>query len=234
MAKKVIILLILFCSIFADAQKNLKDFYGDLIFKETSYYFPIDRKLFDTSISYSIYSINKMIEIEQIAPSFNNRNGLEINYTPINFFNNRDTIFCKITNPFNKGHDTTIMALFPLRYKDTLLSNGCYRITLDTIHSSNKQLYVETECVDENNDYKTFYSGDTTIYFRDYKLDCYKVTQIEASKRTRKFRRILLIEKNTLIPIDVKEYNFYFSRRFRTKPIGQNLLTKHQKLIEIE
>ena len=225
------------------AQKTLKNFEGDLLFKESNYYFPLTRKTYDTACTYYSYSVNKhVINIERISPlSSQWHETVETQFLPIIFFQNGDSLFFKYQEKYSNVPDTVVSKLFPLSFKDTIEVSFCYRVTEDTSRwGANHTLQFNKNCDGDDDDIKTYRLKDTTITFQDYKLDCYSFEQ--KSKMLYKntfFTRKILVDKCTLIPIDVKEYNFHLIKRPRFRHIiytmqGQNFLTKHQKLISIE
>jgi hypothetical protein len=235
------LIIILFFSLLTDmlAQKTLKDFDGDLLFKESYYYYPVTRQTYDTVVTYSNYELKKMIEIENSGVISKNESK-EISYIPIKFFKNKDSVFYKYADPFDIDHDTTYVKLFPLNFNDSVETAFCFKITMDTIRGTDKKrtLTIHTECDGDHRDIKTFRTKDTMIYFKEFKFDCYTFEQKAPIPYYKDvyFTRKIIVDKQTLIPIDVKEYNFHTSRRPRFKNIhqGKNLLTYHQKIISIE
>ena len=224
---------------FSFGQKTLEDFEGNLLFKESFYYFPLTRNTYDTVVTFSNYQVNKIIEIQQII-ALSPNDSKEINYTPIILYTSRDAIRYKYADPLNIDSDTTDVKLFPLNYKDSVETVFCYKIIIDTIlnRESNQIINFHTSCEGSNNEIKTYRTNDTIINFKDFKLDCYSFEQksMVGRYKHKMFTRKIIVDKRTLIPIDIKEYNFQTTKGPRYRNIKQedNLLTYHQKLINIE
>lgn len=240
MKKKYYILIIFLADIsISFGQKTLSNFDGNLIFKESFFYYPITRTTYDTIISYSNYEIGKMTQIEQMA-AFSAHNDQEIDYLPIKFYKNKDSIFYKYADPYDIDHDTTYTKLFPLSFKDTIETAFCYKITMDTIRGTdkNRTVTIKTDCDGDEHEIKTYRIKDTTFTFKEYKIECYMFKQkaIIGHYKDIYFTRLIIVDKETLVPIDVKEYNFHSVKRVRYRNInqGKNLLTYHQRLISIE
>lgn len=240
MKKPYYILIILITDIsISFGQKTLEHFDGNLIFRESFFYYPITRKTFDTVVTFSNYEFGKMIQIEQMA-AFSAHNSQEINYLPIKFYKSKDSLFFKYADPYDIDHDTTYTKLFPLKFKDTIETAFCYKIKMDTIRGTdkNRTLIIKTDCDGDEHEIKTYRVKDTTLIFKEYKLDCYTFKQkaIIGHYKDVYFTRLIIVDKHTLIPIDVKEYNFHSVKRVRWRNInqGKNLLTYHQRLISIE
>ncbi len=220
-------------------QKTLANFDGNLIFKESFYYYPITRTTYDTIITFSNYELGKMTQIEQMT-AFSAHNDQEINYLPIRFYKIKDSIFYKYADPYDIDHDTTYSKLFPLDFKDTIKSAFCYKIQMDTIRGTdkNRTLTIKTDCDGDEHEIKTYRIKDTVLTFKEYELDCYTFKQraIIGHYKDIYFTRLIIVDKQTLIPIEVKEYNFHSVKRVRYRNInqGKNLLTYHQRLISIE
>lgn len=236
----IYILLVILSGInISSGQKSLENIEGNLIFKESFFYYPITRSTYDTIITFSNYELGKTTQIEQMV-AFSARNDQEIEYLPIKFYRNKDSIFYKYANPYDIDHDTTYSKLFPLDLKDTIETAFCYKIRIDTIRGTdkNKTLTIRTDCNGDDHEIKTYRIKDTILAFKEYKIDCYMFKQkaIIGHYKDIYFTRLIIVDKHTLIPIDVKEYNFHTVKRVRYRNInqGKNLLTYHQKLISIE
>ena len=242
--KQHIILVFVSLSSLCYSQKTLQNFEGDLLFKESNYYFPLTRKTYDTSCTYYSYSVNKqIINIERISPMSSQwHETVETQFLPIIFFINGDSLFVKYQEKYSDVSDTVVSKSFPLNFKDTIEVPFCYRITEDTIRwkDTKRTLEVKTECDGDEHYAKTYRLKDTIITFKDFKIDCYSFEQKgEVGYKDVIFKRKILVDKFTLIPIDVKEYNFHLIKRPCFRHIiytmqGQNFLTKHKKLISIE
>ncbi len=233
-----ILILLLFADFWtASAQKKLQGFDGDLIFKEAYYYYLLSRKTYDTAFVFSYYEVGQMITIEQYSPISIN-DSYDISFLPVKFYINKDSVFYKYADPYDIDHDTTSFKLFPLSFNDTIDSEFCYKITMDTIRGSdeNRTLTIRTDCQGDNIDIKTYRTKDTIFTFKDYLLDCYAFEQKALLYNDIFFTRVILVDKNTLIPLDVKEYNFHTRHitRIKNSNQGKNFLTFHQKLISIE
>jgi hypothetical protein len=239
MIRTLFIILFLADVMLSLGQKTLHNFDGNLLFRESFYYYPLTRQTYDTVVTYSNYELNSMIEIEQVA-AFSVHNTKEINYRPIRFYKNKDSIGYKYSDPFDVDHDTTYVKLFPLNFKDSVETAFCFKIIMDTIRGTNKNrtLTIHTDCDGDDRDLKTYRSKDTVVYFKDFKLDCYTFEQksLIGNYPDIYFIRKIIVDKQTLIPIDVKEYNFHTAKRPRLRNVhqGKNLLTYHQKLVSIE
>lgn len=215
------------------SQKTLKDFEGDLVFKESNNYFALTRFTYDTVNVYYSYSINQhIVNIERFSS--------EKSFLPIILYKNGDSLFFKYQERFSDVPDTIISKLFSLSFNDTIEKSFCYRIIQDTIRWTDikRTLEIKLDCDGDAHDMKTYRLKDTSLIFKDYNLECYYFKQVSKIGHYKDvfFTRNILVEKNTLIPIDVKEYNFHTSKRprYRNKIQGQNLLTMHKKLISIE
>ncbi len=238
---KLIIFLIIGMQYSFYAQKTLKNFEGNLTFKESDYYTPISRKIYDTINIYYSYEVEKTIKIERFAPisSFDNDSENK-SFLPIIFFKNGDSLFFKYQEKFSTVPDTVISKLFPLSFKDTIDVPFCYRISEDSIRwkDEKRTLEIKTECDGDDRNIKTYRLRDTTITFQDYKIDCYQFEQksIMSYYKNKFFTRRILLDKITLIPIDVRQYNFRTNRRprYKSKLTEKNILTFHKKLISIE
>ena len=149
-------------------------------------------------------------------------------------------MFFKYQKKYSTVADTVISKLFPLSFKDTIEVAFCYRVSEDSIRwkDTKRTLEIKTDCDGDEHNIKTYRLKDTTINFQDYKIDCYSFEQKERMGYYTNiyFTRRILVDKHTLIPIDVKQYNFHTNRRprYKNKIQGQNLLTVHKKLISIE
>lgn len=224
---------------FSFGQKTLENFDGNLIFRESFFYYPVTRSTYDTVVTFSNYELGKMVQIEQMDV-YSAHKSQEINYLPIKFYKRKDSIFYKYADPYDIHHDTTYTKLFPLDFKDTIETAFCYKITIDTIRGTdkNRTLIIKADCDGDENEIKTYRIKDTTLIFKEYKIDCYTFKQkaIIGNYKNIYFTRLIIVDKHTLIPIDVKEYNFHSVKRvrYRNTNQGQNLLTYHQRLINIE
>lgn len=79
------------------AQKTLKNFEGNLMFKESNYYTPITRKVYDTVNIYYSYEVAKTINIERCSIfDVYNIDSEGKAFLPIIFFQNGDSIFLSI------------------------------------------------------------------------------------------------------------------------------------------
>lgn len=225
--RKFILLFVAFSSVNALAQKTTENFKGQMTFKETYYYQRITRLDYDTILNYLNYDIKRdSVFMEQIF-SFSHQFENNFNFAPIKFTLRNDSIFYGyIDRYFN--NDTVETLLFSLDKKDTISSIFCYRIGFDSL---------DGQCIGDDREVMTYRQQDTTITFKDYKIDCYVFEQKTDTTGRHKvfFTRKILVDKHTLIPIEVKEYNYNRPGlvRIRHEYQGRNLLTYHKRLLSI-
>lgn len=242
-SKIIFILLLFFVGLeFSFGQKTLENFDGDLTFKESFFYIPISRTVVDTVTTFSWYEKDdEEIEITEFPPGDRQipkiHNIKSVYFEPIIFYKNKDSIFYKYVNPYRKGNDSSRVKLFSLSFKDTIIAAPCYKLIIDTLRRRyDTTSVVHINCYEDSREFKTYRVKDTTLIFKEYKLDCYTFEQkkyLEWSGRL--ITRIVLVHKNTLIPVDIKEYTLLTRERgryFYLEP-NKNLLTYHQKLIDI-
>jgi hypothetical protein len=230
MKKTLFFLLLIFLGIQVDGQKTLKNFNGQFVFKESSFYEPITRNCYDTVVRYSKYEKKDSTIITQYVLSFDD-NIVEFSYIPFKYYLNNDTIFLKYFNPITIEY--VVKNAYSLKRKDTLVGSICNKFLVDSINENGKKKYFIDEIQSEPVDLNIIYRGDTIIEWNDYKLECY-IFEEQTGNRRRNFKRIIFFEKDVLLPIEIKEYKYFKNETIGNIPTNKWLLTKYLKLIEIE
>jgi hypothetical protein len=124
-----------------------------------------------------------------------------INFTsvPIRFFKNANSIRLTYTNP--KDHQADTIEQFRIKQGDTLYSIGDFRLSVERDNWGDMM---------ENT-----YIGDTTITVANIKFECYRFEQFQYYMKTfpgwSHFKKIVYIDKETLVPIQEDHLSFYKS-----------------------
>ncbi|MEQ1732650.1 MAG: hypothetical protein ABL940_03200 [Bacteroidia bacterium] len=218
------------------AQKTLKDFDGEIIFKTTNYVEPINRLICDTLISYQSFSIvaDSIRSQIKITDHYLFRNHFEeYEYLKFNFIKKEDSLLICYYNPIlNKKVSSYI---YPLNKRDTLYDCGSYKLGIDSSFNKTKGVYDKDIDICNNNEtFNITYKKDTLIKFNNYTFDCYEIELNRGfirsySKRMRK----IFIDKGSLIPVYEIEY-LYFKRGRCNTQVNKWLLSKETKIIEID
>jgi hypothetical protein len=155
MKKTLLLLLILSSLNIISGQKSLKNFKGELIFKDCRYYVPINRYLYDTIINYSSIQVGDSFKIEYwtlISPE------IELNQKliPFKFSKKSDSIFLNYYDPVNKLNVSEYS--FSLIKHDTIDYSVCCLMFVDSFSADGK-IYKKllNEFDDENRGLKTIY-----------------------------------------------------------------------------
>ena len=160
-------------------------------------------------------------------------------FIPFKLFKKNDSIFLKYFDPIiNK---TTSDYIYPLNIRDTVDIPVCYQMYIDSFRIDGSKTYKKSlsENDDEmSNNLRAIYSKDTILTFGEYKMSCYMFEQSKLTGHYRdvNFVRKILIDKILLVPIDIKEYHYYKTRRRSNRQIPKEkwLLTRHTRLIYID
>ena len=156
------------------AQKTLKNFEGELLFKESYYYFALTRTTYDTAHLYYNYEVKKTININKYFP-ISSYDADETPFLPIIFCKNEDSLFFKYQEKYSNVPDTVVTKLFPLSYKDTIEVPFCYRISQDSVRwkDTKRTLEIKTDCDGDGHDIKTYRLKDTSFIFKEYTSNHY-------------------------------------------------------------
>jgi hypothetical protein len=238
MRKLILNILFLSCLSNSFGQKNLDNFKGDLTFKDSWFYAPLSRLFYDTLINYSTIHVTDSIEMEQMTVLYPDKD-LKQKFIPFKLSKQNDSIFLKYFDPIINR--STSDYIFPLNKRDTVDIPICYQMFIDSFRPDGSKTYKKSlsENDDEmSNNLRTIYSKDTILNFGEYKMSCYMFEQSKLTGHYRdvNFIRKILIDKVLLIPIDIKEYHYYKTKRRANRQIPKEkwLLTRHTRLIYID
>jgi len=215
-----LVFLIVICNL-SFAQKSTESFKGEMVFKESHYHESITRKLTDTVHTYFKYEVSHTIDIRQTI-RLSESSWEEINYETITPLVINDSIIYRYTNAEDSLESYDIK-MFPLSYDDTIKVVYCYRVRNNT-------------CEEDEYELATYRQQDTTIVFGNYRMDCF---QFEQSRPLYKYKtsfvRRIVVDKQTLVPIEVVSYNHNVPERtYNIHPAqGKNYLTFRRRLIAI-
>ncbi|MCD6068524.1 MAG: hypothetical protein K0S33_3350 [Bacteroidetes bacterium] len=230
--KRIFYLFFLSLPLFIFGQKTLKKYEGNLLFKETSYHTIISRELTDTTIKYFNFSIDSLIEIEEWS-AFREA---EVSFVYLEFclVKRSDSLFIRYFNPLSKQKN--LVYFLPLNTRDTIRNYRGYTLFVDsTSVKQEKEKAVYTKHIEwgsELFDFNGVYKTDTLITFRKFTLDCYKAELYQQTKHL-DIRKILLIDKASLVPVYEEEHRYFRSMR-PGLPLNKWILMRRMKLIEID